>query len=311
MINIKQPEEIKRILILGHTGFVGSNLEEFLCKHLSGVEIIGYSSSTMDLTREEKITELSDKLDSATAVVMCSMLKKEAGDNLDSFSRNMAMTINLCRLLEKYSVRRFVYISSTAVYGEEIQNNNITEETGVQPTSYYGMAKFTSECMYRKVFAAQQQSSLLILRPPLIYGAGDRSAAYGPAGFIRKALASEPITLWGNGLEKREFIFIDDMVEIMASLILNKFEGVVNIVSGQSNTFKDILDIVSSLTTNLLEINTRERSKHKVDHGFSNKKLIQLLPGISFTSLDEGVRKTFDGSQDRKFIQRADINERL
>ncbi len=301
----KKFNDIKRIIILGETGFLGSRLGQHFRQQFPDKEIIGYSSFTIDLTKPEEVSKLCDVFDLTSAVVMCSMIKKQAGDNLETFSRNLAMTVNVSRVLEKNPVRRFVYLSSAAVYGEDVENICITEETGVQATSYYGLAKYASECLLRKMIAGQPQSSLLILRPPTIYGPGDRGSSYGPTGFIKKAIAQEPIVLWGDGMEQREFIFIDDFLVAASRLLFHEFEGVVNVVSGKSYTFQDVLTIIPGFGLHILEINSRERTKNKVDHGFSNAKLKKLLPDMHFTPLQEGVEKTFYAESNQEVVARG------
>lgn len=303
-MNSKKFSDIKRIVILGGTGFLGGRLSQHLRQQFPDKEIIGYGSRDVDLTNPQEVSRLSEVFDMTSAVVMCSMIKKHAGDNLETFSRNLAMTINLSRVLERNPVRRFVYLSSAAVYGEDVENIRITEETGVQATSYYGIAKYASECLLRKVIAGQPQSSLLILRPPTIYGPGDRGAVYGPTGFIKKAIAQEPIILWGDGMEQREFIFIDDFLEAASRLLFHEFEGVVNVVSGKSYTFQDVLKIIPGLGFHILEIHSRERTKSKVDHGFSNAMLKKLLPDMRFTPLREGVEKTFYAESNQETVAR-------
>jgi len=66
--------------------------------------------------------------DDGTAVIMCAAIKRQLGDDLDTFSRNVAMAVNLCRVLEKRPVARFMFFSSAAVYGEEITSLQITRK---------------------------------------------------------------------------------------------------------------------------------------------------------------------------------------
>ena len=284
---------IKRILILGHSGFIGSCLEKYLRTHETYVEILGFSSSLIDLTNEKAVQQLTKFLDLNTAVVMCSTLKKEKGDSLDSYLQNLRMTTNLCHLLKEHPVKRFIYFSSTAVYGEDIHNPRISENTPVNPTSYYGIAKYNSECLFRKVIDLQKNSTLLVLRPPSIYGPEDKGESYGPVGFSKKIARGDPITLWGDGTEQREFIFIDDLIEITAKLLIKGHEGTINIVSGSSYTFKMVLDILSKLNMTPLKINSCPRSKNKADHGFENDTFKKAMPNYLFTPLDQGILKTF------------------
>ena len=292
MTVVKSSHGIKRILILGHTGFIGNSLDKYFKTHEPRIEILGFSSSLVDLSNEKEVPKLKKFLDLNTAVVMCSTLKKEKGDTLDSYLQNLRMTTNLCYLLEEHPIKRFIYFSSTAVYGEDIHNTRISEATPVHPTSYYGIAKYSSECLFRKVIDAQKESTLLILRPPLIYGPEDNGASYGPVGFSKKIAGGESITLWGDGTEQREFIFINDLDEITAKLLIQGYEGILNIVSGTSYTFKMVLDLLSELALSPFQINSRPRSKKKADHVFDNDSFKKAMPNYLFTSLDQGIRKT-------------------
>jgi UDP-glucose 4-epimerase len=287
-MNSSSRHDIKRVLILGHSGFIGSHLVRRLREHLPDVEIVGEALPDIDLSRCEDVEKLAPLFDARTAVIMCAAIKRQLGDNLDTFSRNIAMAVNLCRLLEKRPVARFVFFSSAAVYGEDIHNTNISEETHPRPTSYYGLAKFTSEILLRKAIGQDKHSSLLILRPALIYGPCDQGG-YGPTGFIKSALAKEPIVLWGDGLEQREFIYVGDVAKIVHALTFQDCDGVLNVVGGRSYTFQDAIQAVSRLAPLDQPPSSRPRTKDKADHGFDNSKLRALLPGIQFTSLSDGV----------------------
>ena len=299
---------IKRILILGHSGFIGSHLERFFHKNCPGIELVGKSLPTLDLTKEEDVLYLKNFFDMSTAIILCAAIKPNFGDNIDNFSQNVQMIMNVCKLLEKHPVKRLVYFSSASVYGEDVENTNINEQTPVHPTSYYGMAKFAAERLLWKAFEKQEQKqsnkknqgspvsqgSLVIIRPPAIYGPGEIVRTYNPTGFVKAALNNEQITLWGDGTEKREFIFIDDIVKIVYELAFNNYSGILIPASGKSYSFKQAIDIISKLTKRKLMIASRERTKSKVDNCFNNKLFLELLPGFSFTTLEQGIKQVIE-----------------
>lgn len=275
---------IKRIIILGHTGFIGAHLEQFLRQNYSQLKIIGISRLILDLTEDVDI--LKNYFDYNTAVIMCAMVKKQFGDNLENFKKNITMITNVANVLEQHQVARFLYFSSAAVYGEQIHNLNITEETSPQPTSYYGLAKYVSEKILEKVLP----HNLIVIRPPVIYGPGDLPV-YGPSGFLHAASSQEPIILWGDGKEKREFIFIDDVTVLVQQLLFSDYIGTLNIVSGENYTYLEIIEIIKALTQLPLTITSRERTQQKVDHHFNNQKLKALFPTFRFTPLSKGIEK--------------------
>lgn len=282
---------IRRALILGHTGFIGSALKRALESH--GLEVEGASPGSIDLTVEKDARSLSPRFTPETAVVLCSAIRRQDGDNQENFQRNLAMGANVASVLRERPVARFVYFSSAAVYGEDIAGDGINETTAVNPTSYYGAAKFASECLLRK--AAGGRTPLLVLRPPAVYGPGGLGAAsdYSPTGFIRKALRAEGLTLWGDGSELREFLLLEDLARLVVALLAHPFSGTLNVVSGKSRSFREAADLAYRLAEIPLVLNERPRSKNKVDHGFDNALLRRLLPEFRFQSLEDGMRAVF------------------
>jgi UDP-glucose 4-epimerase len=287
---------IGRVLILGHKGFIGGNLVKAFEAAQPEIEVLGRDYPELDLTRPEQAEELRALIDPKTAVVICAAIKKQLGDHLDAFTSNIQIATNVSRVLAKCAPGRVIYFSSAAVYGEDIHNTCITEETPVQPTSYYGLAKFTSEVLLRKATAALIPSPLVLLRPTLIYGPGDQGG-YGPTGFIKSALAQEPIVLWGDGLEKREFIYVGDVARIVHALVFHPCTGILNLVSGQSYTFIDAIRLLNKLTGAEQTLNSRPRTKNRVDNEFDNSRLRQILPGYQFVPLAEGMRLTLEANR--------------
>ena len=282
---------ITRVAVLGHSGFIGGHLVRFFGEHSPEVEVIGQALPAFDLTRPDDVDKLVGFFDDHTAVLMCAAIKRQLGDNLDAFARNVSMAVNLCRLLERRPVARFVFLSSAAVYGEEITDLRITEETPARPTSFYGAAKFACECLFRQVVSQRSGSSLLVLRPALIYGPGDQGG-YGPSGFVKAAVAGRQIVLWGDGMEQREFVYIDDLIRLVHRLTFESFEGVLNVVSGRSCTFAQAIDLVARRVPLVQSVVSRPRTKPKADHAFQTGRLLDWLPDFSFTPLEEGIRRT-------------------
>lgn len=294
LLSASRQQRVRRILILGHTGFIGGHLSAYLKRELPQVEVLGRAPASLDLTQEDQARSLAELFDAETAVIMLAATKRQFGDSLDTYSRNVQMVINLCRLLQERPVARLLYFSSAAVFGEDVHNTAISEQTCVCPTSYYGAAKFAAECLLRRSFSGRPHGSLLALRPPLIYGPGDQGETYGPSGFVRAVIRGAKITLWGDGTELREFIFIDDLVRIVGQLVYHDAGGVVNVASGLSHSFRAVLNVAIALAPHRVEVESRPRTKQSVDNVFRNERLVELLPQFAFTSLEQGMRRTFE-----------------
>ena len=283
---------IRKIIILGHNGFVGTHLTRFFTSSMEKVEVIGFSLPDFDLARKKDLRKLGRLLSDEVVLIVCAAIKRQFGDTLEAFQKNIEILTNLCTLLRDNPVRDVVYFSSAAVYGEDVVHGTISEETPICPTSFYGIAKYASECILRKTVHEHGSGNLIILRPTLIYGPGDLGETYGPVGFLKKALRKETITLWGDGNEYREFIYVDDVVHIINKLILSDYSGVLNVVAGKSYTFRDVIDQISRSTGVDIAVSSKQRSKQRVDNHFDNSLLQSILPdGHIFVTLEEGIRK--------------------
>jgi nucleoside-diphosphate-sugar epimerase len=276
----------KKIIILGHSGFIGSSLERLL-EESNNWSIIGRSLRDVDLTQAEQADLLIPFLESTSTLVLAAAVKRQFGDTQETFQSNVEIVKNVSRLLEKYPVKRVIFMSSAAVYGEETENVRINELTRVNPTSYYGISKYTAECLLKKVCV--NNISLVCLRPPLVYGPNDPGQTYGPSGFSAAAIENRSITLWGDGSELREFIFIDDLCRLIELIADNEVEGEINVVSGTSYCFADIIRVLKKKFPNLV-VDTRSRSRAKADNAFDASKINSILPdSFKFTPLEDGL----------------------
>ena len=282
--------EQKKIIILGHSGFIGSHLEQRLLKNTSW-NVAGKSLPEIDISSEEDAAKLIPYLSKDIVLFLAAAVKRQFGDSVEVFRSNMLILENICKIIEQHPVKRIIYMSSAAVYGEETENIDISEKSPINPTSYYGINKYTGERLLRKACQENGFTSLVNLRPPLVYGPKDLGLTYGPSGFSMAALDGKPITLWGDGQELREFLFIEDLCRIIEIFADNDFEGEVNIVSGNHYCFADIIDILKIKFPNLI-VNSRPRTKIIANNAFNSQKIRSLLPeNFCFTPLEDGIDK--------------------
>jgi UDP-glucose 4-epimerase len=283
---------VGRVVILGHSGYIGSRLAAAF--RASGADVVGRSVADLDLSGSGSATALEALLDPDDVVIVLAAIKKQLGDTPDVLAQNLGITMNIGRAFAAKRVRRIVFFSSAAVYGEDVPHDVITENTPVEPTSFYGIGKFTAERILLKM---TDRSPLLILRPALVYGPSEPGYYYGPSGFLQKALSHDPITLWGDGTELREFLHVDDVVAVTTRLAESDATGVLNIVSGISYTYQDALKAVALIAGAPPLITSKARTKEKVDHRFDSELLRRACPGFRFTPLDEGLRRTAAAQQ--------------
>ena len=199
------------------------------------------------------------------------------------------MTENFLNVLEKKKPKKVIFFSSQTVYGENTHNSNITEKTLPNPTSFYGIAKYTSERMINK-YCLEKEISFMIIRIPRIYGSDDDINNYGPTKFIYYYKKNKKLDLWGDGKEKRDYLHINDLNKIVLKLIMKNFNGLINICSGVNYSFLQIINYIEALTGNKFILKKKKRSRPKVDHGMKNKFLKKVIGNYKFIPLRDGLK---------------------
>ena len=285
--------KVSKILIIGHSGFMGKALYSALKKSESDVEIVGVSTSEIDLTEQTEFRKMEKIINKGTIVIICSFIKKQVGDNLENLYKNMTMTKNICDCLKSNeNVVKAIFISSAALYGEDIENTNINESSPIVTNTYYALAKYCAEKIYG-LCLKDTNSKLLILRPPTVYGPEDSAGGYTPSGFYKKLYNNEKITLWGDGTELRSFLFIEDFVNILKSFLYQDYEGIVNIAPEDNHSFLEVLNELKVILDKNVIFYEKKRTKNKVDHKFDNSLLRSVIGDYQFISLKEGLHKIY------------------
>lgn len=208
---------------------------------------------------------------------------------------NTIGTLNLLESLRDYPPKKFVFISTEEIYG----NSNIpyTEESKVDPPSGYSISKLAAErlCM---IYAKEFKFQLIIARIGTMYGPGDRIHRLIPQIIVR-AINNKQIDL-NSGLKKRDYVFIDDVVEALIRIkeaTFNNGVNIINISGGRSYSLRKIVDLILSFA----------KSKSKVFYGQIPERLgeadewlldihkaSKLLNWQPKTTIGEGLRQTVD-----------------
>lgn len=280
------------VYILGSNGFIGSHLLRHLQSSMLGCEVKGMGINDIDLTLKSAAQQLVALLPKSARLVILSGVKRQFGDSFGSFEINIQIATTLSRAIEQSKPEKVIFFSSAAVYGEETHNLAITEQTQVNPITCYGISKFASERILA-IAAKNAGSSIVMLRPPVIYGPLDASNSYGPVAFCRSAKKGNTIELWGDGSELREFVYVDDCCRIVKNLLCSKFSGVLNLACGKSHSFRDIIDCIAQISGRNLNLVEKARSKEKVDNCFDSSLMNAINPNFQWTDLQSGINQTW------------------
>lgn len=294
------------ILIIGGNGFIGSHLIDHLILKGHNIRVfdilyeryreplnnVDYRISNLD-----NIPDLSEALLGIDIVFHLATASVPSTSNIDTVSdakKNLIPTLNLLNLLIKLDIKRIVYLSSGgAVYGNPL-TNPIDEEHPLNPISSYGIIKATTE-MYLSLYQRIYGLKPLILRPSNPYG--PRQGHYIAQGvistFLRKVQKNESLTVFGDGSSSKDYIYIDDLIELIYELSIRNLDGVFNLGTGVGTSINQILDQIKKTTGMNTQIHKINKQIYDVDHFVLDiSKTMDILGTYCFTSLEEGISKT-------------------
>ena len=282
---------MKRVLIIGGHGFIGRLLYSRL-KEKININVNSIDKNIIDLSDKSNIENLRKiiKLTMPEYIIILAAIKRQDGDSISIKDYNNKITDNISDALID-QVSRVIYLSSCAVYGEKNNQTNYTELGLISPTSEYGEHKVYSENIYLNKII---RDNLLIFRPPLIYDLNQENG-YHPGGFLHQAISEGKIYLWGNGEEKREFIYLNDAVKSIINAVDDYNSGIYNLTSGSSFSYKEIALLIRSNID--CKIEERKRTGGIVNHSYDNSALIKNFKNIQFATplelIDEYFRNKF------------------
>jgi UDP-glucose 4-epimerase len=280
------PTPPQRVVVLGARGFVGAAVAQRLQRASVTVEPI--SSADLDLTNPDSVDALAARLHPEDALVFVSALTPDRGKDIDTLMRNLEMGRHVCAALARRRCAHVVYISSDAVYHDDV--NPVRETSRCEPSSFHGVMHLTRERMLVETLRAANVP-LAILRPTLLYGPRDTHNGYGPNRFIRTALKDRRIALFGGGEEKRDHVFIEDLSRVVEQVLLHRSSGVLNVATGESVSFHGAAQAVAAIVGDVA-VEASARNNPVTHRHFDVTATVQAFPGFTFVALGEGLKKT-------------------
>jgi len=256
------------ILVTGATGFIGSHL----CKELiqRGYTVFGLVKpskiSDVKLSFDEKKFRLQAgdirdvnflyhilKDNNIKAIFHFAAQLPLGGGLNDCFlysDTNARGTLNLLNAAYLIGVDKFIYASTMSVYSEPPKYLPVDEEHPVQPSTLYSVSKLEGE-LYCKVFS--KAMNIVVLRYGGAYGKGQpkHKAMYR---FINQALSNMPITIYGNGTQTTDFLYIKDVVLSTLLAFEKNKPGLYNIGGGEEISLNELAKRIINLTGSKSEI---------------------------------------------------------
>jgi len=275
----EKPVPPRRAVVIGAGGFVGGAIASALRR--DGVPTLALTRKEVDLLAGDAVAALSGLLQADDALVFVSAVAPVR--NSTQLIQNLRMAEVVGQVTLAHTVAHVVYISSDAVYADDA--NPVVEGSCCQPSSMHGMMHAARELMLR----TEIKAPLAILRPSLLYGAGDPHNGYGPNRFRRLAIKGERITLFGNGEEMRDHIYIEDVGRLVASVLVHRSAGVLNVATGVSTSFHRIAEMIAARASKAVDIIGTPRQNPITHRHFDITACLKAFPQFRYTPLAVGL----------------------
>lgn len=277
----------KNILLLGGKGFIGTALSE----HLYTEEFNVHTPLSLPEIKE--------------ALPLCSTVVYLASSGtienpLIQLEENVAPVINFLNLLKDYEDVHFIFISSGGtIYGTP-KTISVDEDFLLTPISFYGASKAATE-IFLRVFSLDRNISIARL-----------SNTYGPnqlfesnfSGVIRAMLEhtlnGTPMEVWGDGTVIRDFLYIDDVVSALMSLIYLPYDNsTYNVGTGIGYSINKLKEVIETVCNK--ELNVIYKSSRKIDVKaitLDSSRFIEKTKWLPLVTLEQGIEFTWKWLKD-------------
>ncbi len=301
----------KNILVTGGAGFVGSHIVDKLSPESKVTVLDNLSSGSLSNLEKSKdrITFIKgDILDRELLKGIVAEVEfvfhlaasvgnvKSIEDPQFDMEVNIKGTINLLEACLKSNIKRFVYSSSGAIFGEA-KYLPVDEDHPLNPESPYGVSKLAAE---KYCFAYYKVHGLPItaLRYFNAYGPRQGGSRYPNviALFFQRIREGKPLTIFGDGKQTRDFIFVDDIVKanILAATHPTAVGEIFNIATGRENDVNKIVTIINRLSSQKNRVIYTDSRAGEVKHSRANiEKARRILGYNPEINLEEGLPLTW------------------
>lgn len=294
----------KRVLITGGSGFIGTNLQRKLKEQGAYFEVFDKSRG-LDIENENLLKIfLKKKFDVIFHLAGTSGSVASNIDPLKSFRINTFATVSLCELIIKHSPKTKLIISSSRLeYGNPLYLP-VDENHPTVPTSAYGLSKLAGTQM-ALVYRNSHNLDVIIFRTSNVYGPHrtGRFAGYNIVNyFIDQAKRGESLTIFGNGKQIRDYLYIDDLVDafILAANSKSPQNPIFNLGLGKPIKFIEMAKIiVQKIGKGQIKFVKWPKDFESVETGDYVSDISKIKKELGFTpkiEFEQGIEKAIRGN---------------
>lgn len=304
---------LKKVLITGGAGFIGSHMVDKLLENNYSVVVLDNLSSGVEdnlpKSNKLKLYKINIEKDGLEEIFYTEKpdyvihLAAQTRVNYSIFNTyfdadiNIMATIRLLDVCKKYNIKKFIAASSAAVYGNP-EYLPISEDCATEPMSPYGLSKLTME-----KYIQLSGIPYIIFRFSNAYGPRQKSSKEsGVVAIFDKAMKEkEPINIYGNGSQIRDFIYVEDIAKICVKALESDVQNeIINFSTNKGVNINELFEEMSKIYAykqipNYLPGRTGDIK----DSVLSNKKVLGIFGkgDIEFTGLQDGLSKLYRGNK--------------
>ena len=290
---------MKRVLITGQNSYVGNSFKQWINEnHSSSIQVDSIS------VRDDSWNDIQFSTYD-TVLHVAGIAHVPSNDNMKALYEevNAKLPYKIAEKAKQEGVKQFIFMSSMIVFGNgDINNRLIDENTSPNPIDVYGESKLNAETLLSQL--EDSHFHLAIVRPPMVYGPNSKG------NFPLLLKFSNKVPFFPAYSNERSMIFIDNLTECLAQIILTEFSGVVHPQNPQYMNTKDIIkwirDCQNKQTFSVRFINPlitlgikKSRTLQKIFGDFAYHQKLSKLPFEyqivdSQESIRQVVEKTYE-----------------
>lgn len=300
------------ILITGGAGFIGSHLCDALLDKGYAVRILDDFSTGQrgnlqvdhprlelvegDVADAELVTQVAAGCSAVVHLAAVASVQASVDDPVRTHQSNFIGTLNVCEAMRVHGLRRVLFASSAAVYGNNGEGESIAEDTPKAPLTPYAVDKLASE-QYLDFYRRQHGLEPVVFRFFNIFGPRqDPSSPYSGviSIFSERAVKGLPITVFGDGEQTRDFLYVGDLVQVMVQALEQPQveEGAVNIGLDQATSLNQLLAALEKVVGSLPAVSYVAARSGDIRHSRAdNQRLLARFDFPQATPIVEGLAR--------------------